>query len=69
MTYSEIQRIYKERNNKSISSCSIAYAKRKLGLNVRVAYNRIDINKIQKKTSPFDVREVEVILNAYKVSI
>ena len=41
MTYKEIQREYRLRNNKSISTCSIADAKRKLGYKVRIANMRL----------------------------
>ena len=66
MTYKEIQREYRLRNNKNISTCSIADAKRKLGYKVRIAANRKNINFIQKKATDFDVKNVAEILNTKK---
>jgi len=62
MTYKEIQNIFRKRNNKSISTCAIAGAKRALGLTVKVSSNRIDENKIQKEATAFEIGEVKEIL-------
>lgn len=40
MTYKEIQLIYRDKYNSSIKTCWIADVKRKMGLPVRIAYNR-----------------------------
>ncbi|MFY7814348.1 MAG: hypothetical protein ACOVRK_04060 [Chryseobacterium taeanense] len=41
MTYKQIQDEYKSKYNSSIKTCWIADTKRKMGLPVRIAYNRI----------------------------
>jgi hypothetical protein len=62
MTYKEIQDVYRKRNNKGISTCAIADAKRKLGFPVKVSKRRIDINKIKKSASNHEIEEVGKIL-------
>jgi hypothetical protein len=62
MTYKEIQTIFRKRNNKSISTCAIAGAKRKLGLTVKISPNRIDRNQIQKKPTEYEIGEIKEIL-------
>ena len=62
MKYCEIQNDYYIRTQKTISSCAIADAKRKLGYPVRVAKNRIDLTRIKKSASEFEIKEVKWIL-------
>lgn len=52
MTYKEIQEAYKKKHNSTIKSCWIADVKRKMGIPVRRAYNRI--NDIPKYPCPKD---------------
>lgn len=40
MTYNEIKAIYKKKHNSCAETCWIADVKRKLGMPVRIAYNR-----------------------------
>ena len=62
MTYKNIQYIYKGRNKKTISTCAIADAKRKLGYPVKISGNRKNKNKIQKSATEEEIKEVEKIL-------
>ena len=62
MTYKTIQENYKERKNKTISSCAIADAKRKLGYPVKISSNRKNKNKIQKPATEEEINEVSKIL-------
>ena len=68
MTYEEIQKEYKIRNNKSISTCAIADAKRKLGYPVKISKNRIDKNKVQKEATEVELGEITIIMEKYKAS-
>lgn len=47
-TYKQIQEYTKRKYNFTPSTCHIADAKRKCGMKVRTAWNRIDKNKIRK---------------------
>ena len=58
----EIQNCFKQRNNKTIKTCAIADAKRKLGLPVKPSPNRIVENEIQIKAKDFEIGEVKEIL-------
>ncbi len=62
MTYKNIQDIFKERNKKTISTCAIADAKRKLGYPVKISSNRKNKNKIQKSATEEEIIEVSKIL-------
>lgn len=62
MTYKEIQKKYRLRNNKSISTCKIADAKRRLGFNVKISKNRINPNIVQRKANEYEIREIAIIL-------
>jgi hypothetical protein len=62
MTYKNIQDIYKGRNKKTISTCAIADAKRKLGYPVKISGNRKNINKIQKSATEEEIKELSKIL-------
>ena len=68
MTYKEIQKEYKIRNSKSISTCVIADAKRKLGYPVKISKNRIDKNKVQKEATEVELGEISIILDNIKAS-
>jgi hypothetical protein len=63
MIYKTIQDIYKVRNGKTISTCAIADAKRKLGYPVKISINRKNKNKIQKSATEKEIKEVSRILN------
>ncbi|MEX1001104.1 MAG: hypothetical protein WDZ35_03235 [Crocinitomicaceae bacterium] len=62
MKYKEIQAVFCQRNEKTISSCAIADAKRKLGYPVKFSSNRINKTKIQKEATTFEIIEVKRIL-------
>jgi len=47
LTYKQIKEKYKETHGNNIRSCWIADAKRKNGYSIRIAYNRIDNDKIK----------------------
>ena len=68
MTYKQIREEYKIRNNKSISTCAIADARRKLGYPVKVSKNRIDKNKVQKGATVVELGEIKIIMEKYKAS-
>jgi|TARA_B110000967_G_scaffold24182_1_gene22260 hypothetical protein len=68
MTYKELQKEYKIRNNKSISTCAIADAKHKLGYPVKISINRKEINKVQKTAKESELLEIAIILKNNKAS-
>ncbi len=57
MTYKEIQECYKRHFNKSVKTCWIADVKREMGLTTRIAYNRIDNNKVRYPCSDPEIRK------------
>lgn len=66
MTYHEIQKLYKKKFGKGISTCAIADAKRKLGFPVKKSKNRINSNTIQKKATAVELQNIETLIGSKK---
>lgn len=62
MTYTDIQNRYKREFKKTISTCAIADAKRKLGYPVRSSPNRINPKKVKKPCTPKELNNMRKIL-------
>ena len=57
MTYKEIQDCYYEQFNKTLKTCWIADVKREMGLTTRVAYNRIDPERVKHPCNNQEIRQ------------
>ncbi len=62
MTYKEIQEIYLVNYGRTIKPCWIADVKRQMGMEVRIAYNRVNENEIQNKCPENIIPQIAEIL-------
>lgn len=68
MTYKSIKERYKAKHGVSISDCAIADAKRKLGIKVRIAANRISRRQIKHGCSTEQYNNLKIIFKKYKIN-
>lgn len=61
--YDKVEIYVKEKYNCTVKPCWIAHMKEICGINVRIAHNRIDINK---RTNPCPVGKQDMIREAFK---
>jgi len=68
MTYKSIKERYKAKHGVSISDCAIADAKRKLGIKVKIATNRINQRRIKHGCSSEQFKNLKTLFKKYKIT-